>query len=100
MTQDEMYDNIKLQMRTTNFTALESLYNVLQITKTECLPYFKGDKHLYVRADNLPWNSIKTVEFLATANFINVRIVAKSQSFKVGNENIILPIPYLNLYKL
>lgn len=99
MTQDQMYEHLRAQMRGTDVTALEALSNTLKKAGTELKPFYKGEKHLYVRCDGIPWESIKTVEFLATANFLKCRMVALPREIDLGNRKETICTPYINIYK-
>lgn len=43
MTEDQMYEDIRTQMRGTDVTALEALANTLKKAATEVKPYYKGE---------------------------------------------------------
>ena len=64
MTEDQMYDDIRTQMRGTDVTALEALCNTLKKARTEVKPFYKGEKHLYVKCDGIPWTSISIIQSL------------------------------------
>ena len=100
MTQDQMYEHLRAQMRGTDVTALEALANTLKAVGSEIMPFFKGDKHLYIRCDMIEWQNIRIIEFLASANFLKTRIVAfKRQVDLEMFPNEIVATPYLNIYK-
>ncbi|MCF8428377.1 MAG: hypothetical protein K9I36_16700 [Bacteroidia bacterium] len=99
MTETEMYEDIKTQMRGTDVTALEALSKTLVKARTEIKPYHKGEKHLYVRCDGIPWQSIDIIEFLATANNLTCRMVALPRKVEIGDKTETICTPYINIYK-
>ena len=100
MTQDQMYEHLRAQMRGTDIMALEALANTLKAVGIELMPFFRGDKHLYVRCDSMEWQNIRIIEFLASANFLKTRIVAfKRQVDLEMFPKEIVATPYLNIYK-
>lgn len=99
MTQDQMYEHLRAQMRGTDVTALEALNKTLEAVGTEMKPFFKGDKHLYVRCDGMIWQNVRIIEFLASANFLNTRIVAFKRPIDLEGVNEVVATPYLDIYK-
>lgn len=99
MTEDEMYEHIRMQMRGTDVTALEALANTLKKAATEVKPYYKGEKHLYVRCDGIPWRSISIIEFLASSNGLTCRMVALPREIDLGDRKETICTPYINIYK-
>lgn len=99
MTQDQMYEHLRAQMRGTDVTALEALNNTLKAVGSDLMPFFKGDKHLYVRCDGMAWQNIRIIEFLASANFLSTRIVAFKRPIELEGVNEVVATPYLNIYK-
>ena len=99
MTKDEMYEDIKLQLRGTDVSTLEALANTLKKTGTEMKQFYKGEKHLYVRCDVIPCSSISIIEFLANSNGLTCRVVALSDVIQFNNKKEKISIPYINIYK-
>jgi len=99
MTQDQMYEHLRAQMRGTDVTALEALNNTLKAVGSDLMPFFKGDKYLYVRCDGMAWQNIRIIEFLASANFLSIRIVAFKSTIELEGVNEVVATPYLNIYK-
>ena len=99
MTEDQMYEHLRAQMRGTDVTALEALNNTLKAVGSDLMPFFKGDKHLYVRCDGMAWQNIRIIEFLASANFLTTRIVAFKSLIELEGVNEVVATPYLNIYK-
>ncbi|MBW7844855.1 MAG: hypothetical protein H3C45_04290 [Bacteroidia bacterium] len=99
MTQDQMYEHLRAQMRGTDVSALEALANTLKAAGSDLMPFLKGDKHLYVRCDWMQWQNIRIVEFLASANFLTTRIVAFNRKLDLEGVDEVVATPYLNIYK-
>lgn len=99
MTQDQMYEHLRAQMRGTDVTALEALNNTLKAVGSDLMPFFKGDKHLYVRCDGMAWQNIRIIEFLASANFLSTRIVAFKKPIELEGVNEVIATPFLKIYK-
>lgn len=99
MTEDQMYEHLRAQMRGTDVTALEALSNTLKKAGTEVKPFYKGEKHLYVRCDGIPWTSISTIEFLASSNGLTCRMVALPKEIQLDDRKETICTPYINIYK-
>lgn len=100
MTQDQMYEHLRAQMRGTDIPALEALNKTLEATGIEMMPFFRGDKHLYIRCDGMAWQNVRIIEFLASANFLTTRIVAFKRPIDLERVSEVVATPYLNIYKL
>lgn len=98
MTEDQMYDDIRKQMRT-DVTALEALANTLKKAGTEIKPFFKGENHLYVRCDGIPWESITTIAFLSRSTGLTCRMVALPREIDLERGKETICTPYVNIYK-
>ena len=99
MTEDEMYEDIRMQMRGTDVTALEAMANTLKKARTEVKPYYKGEKHLYVRCDSIPWRSISIIEFLASSNGLTCRMVALPKEIQLEDRKETICTPYINIFR-
>jgi len=99
MTEDQMYEHLRAQMRGTDVTALEALANTLKRAGTEVKPFYKGEKHLYVRCDGIPWTSISIIEFLASSNGLTCRMVALPKEIQLEDRKETICTPYINVYK-
>ena len=99
MTKDEMYEDIKLQLRSTDVSTLEALANTLKKTGAEMKQFYKGEKHLYVRCDVIQCSSISIIEFLANSYGLTCRVVALSDVIQFNNKKEKISIPYINIYK-
>ena len=100
MTQDQMYEHLRAQIRGTDVTPLEALAKTLKTFGCETMPFFKGDKHLYIRCDMMEWQNIRIIEFLASSNFLKTRIVAIKRQIDLEIfPNEIVATPYLNIFK-
>lgn len=88
MNQDEMFEHMRSGMRT-GADALEALEITLSVCDCEML--LGNGKDLFVRCDNMPPDSIITIDFLTRANFLKWQITA----FTIKE----VPIPYLHIYK-
>lgn len=96
MTIDEMYNELRQQMREKNITAIVALHNVLQKCQVETLPLTKSENNLYVRIDNIPFRSVEIINFLANANGLNVSFTA----FLTNISDIThVGVPYLKIFK-
>ncbi len=99
MTEDQMYEHLRAQMRGTDVTALEALANTLKKAGTEVKPFYKADKHLYVRCDGIPWTSISIIEFLSSSNGLTCRMVALPREIQLEDRKETICTPYINIYK-
>ncbi len=99
MTEDQMYEHLRAQMRGTDVTALEALANTLKRAGTEVKPFYKGEKHHYVRCDGIPWTSISIIEFLASSNGLTCRMVALPKEIQLEDRKETICTPYINVYK-
>lgn len=103
-----MFEHVRAQLRG-QFTnanqhgyvsaALKALYTTLTEAGSICHPFHRGDEHLYVRCDGMPFRSVKTVEFLASSNFLTCRITAMNRSVELDGEIHAIPTPYINIFK-
>lgn len=98
MTQDQMYEHIRAQMRS-GVEALDALAKTIRVAGSDAMPFLKGDKHLYVRCDSMPPHSIKTIDFLANANFLTWRIVAFNRMVDIEETTEPVATPYIHVYK-
>lgn len=98
MTEDEMYENIRAQMRGTDVKPLEALYNTLKKAGTETKSFTKGENHLYVRCNGLPWQSLAIIQFLADSNVLEVNVVAMPLNAELMGSPKKKYAPYLHIF--
>ena len=98
MNQDQMYEHLRAQMRQ-GVETLEALSKTLLEVGNEIRPYSKGEKHLYVRCDLIPSDSIRIIDFLCFANHLNWRIVAFNRIVDFYGSKETVCTPYMNIYK-
>lgn len=98
MTQEQMYEHIRAQMRQ-GVEALDAIAKTLTVAGSDTMPFIKGDKHLYVRCDSMPPHSIKTIDFLTNANFLTYRIVAFNRMVDIEDTAEPVATPYIHIYK-
>lgn len=99
MTETQMFEHMRTQIRTEKLTPLHALSNTLKKAGSEIKPYYKGESHLYVRCDGIPWDSISTIHFLANSQKLKCRIVALSTTEQFKGQNITICKPYINIYE-
>lgn len=97
MNSDQMFDDIRTQMRENNIKALEALSITLKKCNTEIKPYFKGENVLYVRCDLMPFESIETIAFLSRSNNLKIKIVAKEKQFNCFDKIETISVPYIQI---
>lgn len=96
MTQEEMYEHTRAQMRS-GVEALDAIAKTLVVAGCDLMPFLKGDKHLYVRCDSMPPHSIKTIDFIVNVNFLTWRIDAFNRIVEGMTGSI--ATPYIHIYK-
>lgn len=92
MTVDEMYEDIRSQMRGTNVEALEAMANTIQKAGSTILPFPKLGTSLYVDCDHMPSRSVEQIFFLSNANFLTCSIIALTSKNSIA-------IPYIHIFK-
>lgn len=91
MNEDQMYESIRILTRQ-KVNILQAFYEVLKNVQAETMPFRNGENDLYVKCSLMPRTNFKTIDFLATSNFLEWDIVAFNS---VGN----VPIPYIHIYQ-
>lgn len=100
MTEQQMFEDVRAQLRSANISPLEALANTISKAGAEIKPFYKGEKHLYVRCDCMPFGSISTVNYLANSNRLGCRIVALTRVFQLDGVNETICSPYIDVYQL
>jgi hypothetical protein len=96
MNKDEMHEYLHQQMRGTNVKAIEALSITLKKAGATIKPFYKGEKHLYIKCDSMQFSSIETIRFLTNSTGLNIRIKA----FLAQDDNFnFIAVPYINVYE-
>jgi len=100
MTETEMYEYLRAEIHERGSTALEAMVITLKKAGIEVKKYYRGEKHLFVRCDNIHWGGITIVAFLAASNGLKCRIVALPREVQTEDRNGTICTPYINIYKV
>lgn len=98
MNQDEMYDYMRTLQRK-GADPLPALHDTLLKAGSIMQHFRPGDKHLYVRCDDMPPSSVKIIDFLAGASFLTWRIVAIANEVIFAGSKETIGTPYILIYK-
>lgn len=99
MTATQMYEHMRKLMRVDKLDALHALQKTLYIAGTEMKSFYKGDQHLYVKVNNIPWTSIEIIAFLAKSKGLSITMRAFTVEEKVINDTVHLSYPYMQISK-
>lgn len=99
MTQDEMYNDIKTQIRS-GVSNVQALFTTLKKVNVEFLDNSeKAYEHIYVRCDNIPIKSVEIIFWLTKTLDLKYKIVSCSKTITIENVTFTCNYPYLNIYK-
>lgn len=95
MTENQMFDEIRMQMRTNGVPVIAALARTLTKAGVELPPFDDAQKILYVRCDAMPFQSITTIGYLARINGLKVEIIALPRKVEIAGAMETISTPYL-----
>lgn len=98
MTENDLHEYAR-DLQRKGMENLQSLYEAFKKAGLETMDFHKGDKYLYIRCDELPPSSIKTIDFLTYCFFLTWRVVAYTRLVDLTVKKEAIPTPFIKIYK-